>query len=372
MHDLACLLALQGGRDAQGKAHGGGRPQHIAGIGDGRHAFGPGHGKLRAPAPVQDQFDGIVAERLHAGYEGKLGIKLIAQRARRSPCLGDALGRHLDVKGLGANGPGVFVLQARDDLAQQAKARGHRAGGIARMHALAQDPHRQIAGEGAAQRGRDPELVVIAAARIEAHHKRGVADALSEMLDVEGQIVAAGFLTRLDENDAARMEEALVGERQDRRQRGEDGIAIVGTAPAVELVGLQPRNPGPIALEPARHLRLLVEMAVEEDRAILPALAQSGSGCRHLDDDDRRAPGKMHHLQLRAAQARKIRLGPAGEEIDGLVHESMGRPIAIEGRGFVGDADVVDQGGDDLLGPAALDELHQSGLVHCLFRIHRH
>ncbi len=94
----------------------------------------------------------------------------------------------------------------------------------------------------AAQRGGEPELVVIAAAGIEADDERGIADARRQMIDIEGQIVAAGFLAGLDQDHAAGMGHALLGQRQDRRQRGEDGIAVVGAAAAVELVALAARG----------------------------------------------------------------------------------------------------------------------------------
>ena len=78
------------------------------------------------------------------------------------------------------------------------------------MHALVEHPHGQRARCHAAQRCRQPELIVIAAAGIEADHQRRAADARRQMIDVIGQIVAAGFLARLDQDDAARMRHALL------------------------------------------------------------------------------------------------------------------------------------------------------------------
>ncbi len=103
-------------------------------------------------------------------------------------------------------------------------------------------------------------------------------------------------------------------------------------------------------------------MAIEQDPIVIPGVGFTAGG--NLDQDHRRAAGQAHHLQGRARQAGELRAGPAGEKFDGLVHVTMGRPVAVEGGGFVGDADVVDQRGNDFPGPAILDELRQLPLVH--------
>ncbi len=78
------------------------------------------------------------------------------------------------------------------------------------MHALVEDAHGEGARQHAAQRGGEPELVVIAAAGIEADDESGRADPRRQMIDVERQIVAARFLARLNEDDATRMRDALI------------------------------------------------------------------------------------------------------------------------------------------------------------------
>jgi hypothetical protein len=47
-----------------------------------------------------------------------------------------------------------------------------------------------------------------------------------------------------------------------------------------------------------------------------------------------------------------------------LIHEAMRRPFGIEGRRFVGDPYVLDEGRDDLLVPQAIDEFSQARLIH--------
>ena len=53
-------------------------------------------------------------------------------------------------------------------------------------------------------------------------------------------------------------------ERRDGRERGEDRVAVVGAAAAVEPAVLEHRRPRPEARAPAGHLGLLVEVAVEQ------------------------------------------------------------------------------------------------------------
>src|SRR5207248_563676 len=107
--------------------------------------------------------------------------------------------------------------------------------------------------------------------------------------------VAAAFLAGLDEADAARPRDALGVERRDGAERGEDRIAVVGTAAAVEASLLDHRRPWPEAIAPAGHLGLLVEMAVERHGRI----GLRGGG--HVEEDQRRAALEGHHLELHAA-----------------------------------------------------------------------
>src|SRR5690606_23753 len=111
------------------------------------------------------------------------------------------------------------------------------------VHAFAEDLDRQVAAGQAAQRGGAPQLLVVAAARIQAPDQRGLADARGQVVDVGRQVVAAGLLAGLDQQYATRMRDVLLAQGQDRRQRAEDRVAVVGAAAAVELVAAQHRLP---------------------------------------------------------------------------------------------------------------------------------
>ena len=73
--------------------------------------------------------------------------------------------------------------------------------------------------------------------------------------------------------------------RLDGGEGGEGGVAVVGAAPAVEAVAVMHRRPRTEAVVPAGHLRLLVEVAVEDDGVVGVAVAERGDLAHH----DRRA-----------------------------------------------------------------------------------
>src|ERR1041384_7214357 len=101
------------------------------------------------------------------------------------------------------------------------------------------------------------------------------------MLDIIGQVVAAGFLASLDDNDAASVWHTLLAQAAQRGQRAEHSVAVIGAPAAVKLVAFEPRDPRAIALRPADHFRLLVEMPIEPNGI--------ASFPRHLDQHQGRS-----------------------------------------------------------------------------------
>ena len=67
------------------------------------------------------------------------------------------------------------------------------------------------------------------------------------MLDIKWQIRRTGFLAGLDHDDAARMRDALLLQRQQCRQACEHGIAVIGAAAAIKLAVLEQRRHGPLS-----------------------------------------------------------------------------------------------------------------------------
>ena len=155
------------------------------------------------------------------------------------------------------------------------------------------------------------------------------------------------------------MGNVLFAERQQRRERREHGVAVVGAAAAVKLVVLEHGRPRAHAFGPAGHLGLLVEMAIHEHRA--------GRLSRHVDQNQRRAVRDLDDLQRRAGQFGNLAAHPFFEQCDHLGHVAVLVPIGIEYRRFVGDADVIGQHGDNVLVPQAAHEAGQRCVVHGSF-----
>ena len=143
----------------------------------------------------------------------------------------------------------------------------------------------------AAQRRGGPQLGVVAAARIEAHHQARRADPLGQVIDVRRQVIAARLLRRLDDDHAARVRDLVAPQGVDRGQRREQRVSVVGAAAPEQPLAPHHRHPRTEALLPALHLRLLVEVAVQHH-----GVAFLAAGGRHLDEDRRRPPLQPHDL----------------------------------------------------------------------------
>src|SRR5262249_58718720 len=99
-------------------------------------------------------------------------------------------GWNLDPEVLRLDLAGVLVVEPREELAQDPERRRDDAARVARVDALLQDLDAEVAGEQPAQRRRRPELVVVAAARVEADDEARLADPRLQRVDVVRQVVA--------------------------------------------------------------------------------------------------------------------------------------------------------------------------------------
>src|SRR5207302_11294062 len=113
------------------------------------------------------------------------------------------------------------------------------------MHALGQHLDGEHAVHQAAQRGRGPQLLVVAAAGVEADDQRRRADARRERIEIRRQVVAAALLATLDQQYAAPVRPLLLLQRAERGKRAEHRVAVVSTTAAVELAVLDHRTPWP-------------------------------------------------------------------------------------------------------------------------------
>ena len=150
-----------------------------------------------------------------------------------------------------------------------------------------------------------------------------------------GEIRAAGFLARLDEDHAARVRRTGGLHRFDGPECGEGRVAVVGAPAAVQSVVLQHGLPRTEVAPPALHLGLLVEMAVQQHRRDV----LESDRCRDLADDHR---GQAIESVDRNCQPGDGSLAaPRRDEVDGAVDVAVGRPVGVEAGRERGDRDVV-------------------------------
>ena len=139
----------------------------------------------------------------------------------------------------------------------------------------------------------------------------------------------------------------------DREQRCEGGVAVVGAPAAVETIALLHRKPRPEVVTPAGHLRLLVAVAVEQHGVVGWARRLGGGERRHLGHDQRAAPGQFVHLHRQPGNGARCAPGP--DQFGGCVLVAVHLPVRVEGLRHAGDADVVVQRGQHVVGPDPAD-----------------
>ena len=205
------------------------------------------------------------------------------------------------------------------------------------MNALVQHLDGQRARRQPAQRCRDPQPLVVAAAGIESYDEIDAAQTWCEHLKVCRKIVAAAFLARFDNADTAAMRRAFGIERANRRERREDRIAVVGAAASIQLAILDHRDPRPEAFAPARHFGLLVEMAIEEHRArVCDRMCR-----RYFEHENRRSSLQAHDFDRE--RANRLLAHPTLGQRDDVFNMAVGFPCGIEMRRLCGNANVIDE-----------------------------
>ena len=218
------------------------------------------------------------------------------------------------------HGPGLLVLEPREELARDAEARRHDAARRAGVHAFGQHLDREQAIDDAPERRRAPELVVVAAARVETDHEIRLADAGGELLHVGGQVGAAALLARLDQDQTARMRHPRALHRFDRGEGTEHRVAVVLGPAAIEPIPAADGLPGTEPVVPAHHLRLLVAVAVEQD-----GLRRRAG---HVEQHHRRASGDPERLDGQALDGPAP--APVLDQRDGALDVAIGHPVRVE------------------------------------------
>ncbi|MDQ0588423.1 hypothetical protein QFZ47_002532 [Variovorax paradoxus] len=214
------------------------------------------------------------------------------------------------------------------------KLEGTRARGVARVDAFGQHLDLERAAGHAAQRGGEPQLVVVAGAGVEADHQLDVAQPRAQRVHIRQQVIGAAFLAGLDQADDARMRRALVLERLQRGDAGVHRIAVVGAAAAVEQAVLVLGGPGAEVVAPAGEFGLLVEVAIHQH-----GLVHAGAAGGHFEEQHRRATFEAHDLELQAFDL--LRLDPGRSIAQHGLQVPVGRPVLVEARRLGGNGDVV-------------------------------
>ena len=222
------------------------------------------------------------------------------------------------------------------------------------MDAFGEHPHRQRAGEDSAQRRGEPQLLVVAAFRVQADHEVRGADFFRQRLHVRRQVVAAALFAAFDQQRAARMRQPLGLQRGNRRKRRETGVAVVRAASTVEPTVPEHRLPRPKPRVPALELRLLVVVAVEQHVAVAAASDFAEQHRRSI---------RQRHDALRQALHRAFR-HPVAQMLHGRLHVPEGLPVRLEGWRLVGNADVLHKRRHDAVVPQFGDELADMMRVH--------
>ena len=252
------------------------------------------------------------------------------------------------MKALGQQAPGRAVFQAVEQVAQDAKARWHHAAGVAGMHAFGQHLHLQHPAGHAAQAVGEPQLVVVASARVQAHHQAHVPQAGAQCIDVRQEVVRTAFFAGFDQTDDARMPHILGLKGLNRGNGGVSGVTVIGTAAAIELAVLVLGCPGPQVAAPARKLGLLVQVAVHQHGLRAHGVTGAASG-GHFKQEDWCAARQSHDLERQARHS--LRLDPLRRVAHHGFKVAMDRPVRVKCRGFGRDGDVIAEARDDVAVP---------------------
>ena len=238
-----------------------------------------------------------------------------------------------------------LVLEAREELAHDAEARRHDAARRAGVHALVEHLDGQRAVDDPPKRGRHPELVVVAAAGVEAHDEARRADARRERVHVRRQVVAAAFLARLDQHDAPRVRGTRGLQRLDRGECGERRVRPVAHAvmhphggdvdAGRHLATLDPSVPGEGAAVVGgwpdvadADLRKRPGAVDEAHRPMgRPGEPEAGRAAPSPGQDDRRAARQPHDVETQAFD--RALDAPVFEKGDGLIDVAVLPPLRV-------------------------------------------
>ena len=344
-------------RQAQGQLESRARPQHVAGTRHRRQAFGARDGQRRPPGAIQHGLLRIPDHRqddtaLGTTTPGKALPDLISQDAGGGLSLFGAFGRNVAMEAVGQHTARPAVFQPVQQMAQDAEAGWHDTAGIAGMHAFVQHLDFERTGHQPPQRGRHPELIIVAGPRVQAHHQGDAPQPVTQGIHIRQQIVAARFFAGFDQADTARTRDALAVECFDGRDRSIDGITVIRPTPAIELAVAHHRGPRPEPGPPAGKFGLFVQVAVHQHGAAV--ILTRGGG---LEKQHRRTARQADDFDGEPLDA------PGPDPLGSVFHHpsdmAVRVPVGVEGGTFCRHGNVVGQRRNDFAVPGIIDESPQ-------------
>jgi len=256
-----------------------------------------------------------------------------------------SFGRNLGVQ-LGQQNPTCRrVVKPIEQLPRDSERGRNDAAGVPGVHAFGKNLDGQRASDQSTQRRRHPQLLIVAAAGIESHHQLHVTESRRQQFKIGRQIRASAFLAGLDDADAAWPRYTLGINCGNRRQRGVNRVAVVGATAAIEFAVLDDGLPWAEVVAPALHFRLLVEVPVEQHRAVVAESRRR----RYVEQQAGRAAFDRDDLDRQAVD--RLSATPVLGRLDHRVQVSVYGPTGVERGGFRGYANVVDQARDEVLVP---------------------
>ncbi len=233
----------------------------------------------------------------------------------------------------------------------------HDAATRTRVNALLEHLDRDRHVDQPTKRGGDPELAEGLGPGVEAQDVVRRPDPTLQRGEVMRQVIAAGLLVALDQDDRPLVRQLLVLQQLDHGDGCRAGVAVVGRAATVELEPIRSvdpgRVPGALADLPAVHARLLVEVPVEQVGALREDLALPRVRVDR-DEEHRRPTFDLVDLGREALDA--LVLAPALEEPRGLVDVALLVPRLVVTAAHAGDPDVVLEEMLHALSPESLDQ----------------
>jgi hypothetical protein len=327
------------------------RAQHVAGGLDRRNAVDAGDAEGRVPRACQQLLGGIGNHRHRSVDEWEV----LADRelGGRRCCLLTAVVRDLHQKFGQQHAAVEAVLDAVEQFATDPERRRHHSAGLAAVYSLGEDVDAQRSTDQAAQRSRHPPSLVVEASGVEAQDEARRADPVGERVEVCRQVGTTALLACFDQHEASVVAQPTCLRGFDREDRREGGIAVVRAAAAIQAVAVDDRLPRAEVVAPSGHLRLLVEVAVEQDRVV----GRTRPERWHLHQDHGCATGQLMDLDrhschgtARAPRGRARRPGPC---------DRVRSHFRVVQHRHVRDLDVVVQRRNDLVAPHPVDVIRQ-------------